>query len=74
MAYDYSLLMGRIVTYFKTQKCFADAMGISEHSLSKKMNGKFPWKQSEIEKACQLLEIDKNDIGSYFFNLKVQYA
>lgn len=74
MAYDYSRLDGRIVRYFGTRKAFASAIGMSEHSLSKKMSGKISWKQTEIEKACDLLEIDRFKIGDYFFELKVQTA
>lgn len=74
MAYDYRKLDGRIVTVFGTRKSFAVALGMSEHSLSKKMNGKMSWRQMEIEKACDLLDIDKFEIGDYFFCLKVQSA
>lgn len=74
MGYDYRLLDGKIVTNFGTRKRFAAAMMMSEHSLSNKMSGKIPWKQIEMEKACSLLGIDKNEIGIYFFDLKVQTA
>lgn len=74
MSYDYRLLDGRITSCFGTRQKFSVALNMSEHSLSKKMSGKTPWKQVEIEKACQLLGIDKNEIGMYFFALKVQYV
>ena len=47
-------------------------MGLSENSLSLKMNGKRPWKQKDICKACSILEIDQNEIATYFFTSKVQ--
>lgn len=72
MSYDYRLLDGRITTRFGTRQKFAAALNMSEHSLSKKMCAKTPWKQMEIENACKLLGIDKNEIGIYFFTLKVQ--
>ncbi len=74
MSYDYRLLDGRITSFYGTRQKFAAALNMSEHSLSKKMSGKTPWKQAEIEKACKLLDIDKNEIGVYFFDLKVQTA
>lgn len=72
MAYDYGKLLGRITEKLGTQGRFASAMGISERSLSLKMNGKVPFKQSEITKACSVLDIADTDIAAYFFTLKVQ--
>lgn len=51
---------------------FAKEMGLSERSISLKMNGKVQWKQSEICKACTILQIDNANIPEYFFNLEVQ--
>ena len=45
---------------------------LSERSISLKMNGKVQWKQSEICKACTILQIDNANIPEYFFNLEVQ--
>ena len=72
MAYDYSKLMGRIVEKFTTQSRFAKAMGMSEHSMSNKLNNNVPFKQGEISKACSVLDIAVYDIPDYFFTLKVQ--
>lgn len=72
MAYDYSKLLGRIIEKYGTQTKFAGAMGLSERSLSLKLNGKVGFKQNEIVKACSLLEIAEIDIPEYFFTLKVQ--
>lgn len=72
MAYDYSKLLGRITEKYGTQSKFSGDMGISERSLSLKLNGKRTFKQNEISKACSLLGIDGADIPSYFFTLKVQ--
>ncbi|MBR2943357.1 MAG: DUF739 family protein [Clostridia bacterium] len=74
MAYEYSKLLGRITEKFGTQGRFAEAVGMSERSLSLKLNSKVPFKQPEITKACSLLEIDDADIPAYFFTLKVQGA
>lgn len=72
MPYDYSLLCGRITTICKTQGVFAKRMGISEHTISKKLNGLAEWKQSEILKACEVLCIALCDIPLYFFATQVQ--
>lgn len=72
MTYDYSALNGRIIQKFGTQYRFAEALKMSEHSLSAKLNGKRPWKQAEIEDSCCLLDIKRQDIPRYFFTLKVQ--
>ena len=71
MTYDYSKLSGRIVEKFGTQYNFAIALGLSERSLSLKINGKVSWKSTDISKACELLEIPQKDVGRYFFETKV---
>ena len=40
MPFDFSKLSGKIVEKYGTQYNFAKAMGISEHSLSNKLNNK----------------------------------
>lgn len=72
MSFDYRKLRGRIVEKFGTQIMFAQAMNWSERTLSLKMNSKRPWKQPEIMKALELLELSDENITSYFFNKEVQ--
>lgn len=72
MAFDYSRLRGRIIEKFGTQMSFAEAMDISERTLSLKLSGKRMWKQSEICLAINLLGLSEDDIKEYFFTLKVQ--
>ena len=67
MAFNYSKLKGRIVEKFQTQGRFAVAMGMSERSLSLKLRNKREFKQSEIDKACRLLEIPIEKTPEYFF-------
>lgn len=71
--YDYSKLLGRIVEKFGSQVKFANVMNMSERTVSLKLNSKVEWKQGEIAKACEKLEILDEDIPAYFFALKVQY-
>lgn len=72
MPFDYSKLNGRIVQKYGTQLKFAEAMGLSERSMSLKLNCKIGWKQNEILKACKFLAIAIVEIPEYFFCDKVQ--
>ena len=67
MRFNYSLLNGKIAETYRTQRGFSAAVGISEHSLSNKLNGKVPWKQAEMVRACEALSIPLNEIPLYFF-------
>ena len=67
MPYNYAKLLGRIVEKVGTQSNFAAKIGLSERSVSLKLNGKVSWKQNEIAKACEVLEIESTDIPTYFF-------
>lgn len=69
--FDYSKLNGRIVEKFGTQYNFANAIQLSERSISLKLNNKVDWRSKEIKKACQLLDIDELELGEYFFKQKV---
>lgn len=72
MAFDYRKLRGKIVEKYGSQSEFSVVMGLSERTLSLKMNSKVPWKQKEICKAASLLDISDGDIGDYFFATRVQ--
>lgn len=74
MKFDYSKLNGRIVTVYGTQFNFSVAMGMSERSMSLKLNNKVPWKNTEIAKAVKLLKIKHSDIPSYFFKQTVHVS
>lgn len=69
MPCNYSKLLGRIVECCGTQAVFAEKIGLSERSVSLKLNGKRAWRQLEIDKACTVLEIQKSEIDLYFFTL-----
>lgn len=71
MSNDYSVLLGRITEKFGTQANFALAMGLSERSISLKLNNKVRWKDEEIAKAIDILALNPEDIPAYFFNFKV---
>lgn len=70
--YDYSKLSGKIVEVCRTQAIFARKMGLSERSISLKLNNKVPFNQLEIEKAMDILKIDAEEMQKYFFKKEVQ--
>jgi len=72
MAFNYAKLRGRIREVFKSEKNFAEAMEISKATISAKLNNSAEFTQTEIDRACFLLEIDQSDISVYFFSAKVQ--
>ena len=70
--YDYSKLKGRIIEKCGTQEEFAKRMGFSDRTRAFKMQGKRPFKDKDIEQALKVLDIDRTEIPSYFFALKVR--
>ncbi|MFR0778592.1 MAG: DUF739 family protein [Zhenhengia sp.] len=72
MAFDYSKLRGKIVEKYGTQCLFAKALGVSERTLSLKLNGRIYFTQIEIKRILELLDVDSNCVNTYFFTEKVQ--
>lgn len=62
-----SLLWGLLKSKRLTQKELANMIGITNQTLSLKMSGKVQFKQKEIKKISEILNIPKNKIGQYFF-------
>jgi len=71
MIFDYSKLRGRIVEKYGTQCEFAKAFGISNNSMSRKLNNKNSFSVDDIIKITQMLDIQPKDVSSYFFTEKV---
>jgi transcriptional regulator with XRE-family HTH domain len=65
--YEYRKLIGRIVEKYGTRKEFAKVLGISENSMSLKLNGKTGFSREDMVRWGELLDIDVNDFGAYFF-------
>ena len=72
MAFNYNKLRGKIVEIYGSQIEFAKAMKWSEKTLSLKLNGKVPWKQTDIMTAVQILGLSESDIQDYFFAVEAQ--
>ena len=70
--FDNRKLRGKIKEIYGTQGTFAKEMGLSERSMSLKLNGQIVFSQSEIAKAVQLLGIEEGKISEFFFNPIVQ--
>ena len=60
-------LKGRIVEVFETQGAFADALGVTQQTVSQKLKNKRELTRAEIERWCELLKIEREEIPSYFF-------
>lgn len=65
--YDYRRLRGRIKEKFGTQAEFSRKIGLSEVSVSNKLNNVVDWGQEEMEDAISVLDIPHSDIHAYFF-------
>ena len=65
----YAKLRGRIVEKFGTIGKFGDAVGLSGTSMSKKLTGTTGFSQADIIRWCELLDIDMEEVGAYFFTV-----
>lgn len=69
MKFNYSKLKGRIIEKFGSQKAFAKAYGISNVSMSRKLNGSIGISPEDIVSmsAPELLDIQPSEYHEYFF-------
>lgn len=65
--YDYALLLGRMKEYGYTQEKLSKAIGISECSVNLTLNNKRNFRQDEILKLVEILEIPSGALEKYFF-------
>lgn len=70
--FDYRKLRGRIRERYGTQSAFANTIGLSDVSVSNKLNNNVEWGQEEIEDSIQSLDIPWTEIHSYFFTHEVE--
>lgn len=71
MSYDYSRLRGKIVEICKTNREFAKQIGLSERTVSLKLNNLAPFTQQDIEKSVKVLNLTADDVQDYFFTKEV---
>lgn len=69
MAFNFSKLTGRIVEKYGSRRAFAEAYGVSENTISKKLNGKIAFTHDDVIKmsSAEFLDIPANEIHLYFF-------
>ncbi len=56
MEYDYRKLRGKIIEVFGSQTKFAKALGVSDRTVSLKLNNERGWTQEEINKSMTLFD------------------
>lgn len=61
---------GKIISEYGSQYAFARSIGLSERSLSLKLNNKVSWKDKEMAKAIDLLGLKEDSIPVYFLIVK----
>lgn len=67
MRFSYNKLRGRIIEICGSQGEFARRVGQSEQIITAKLAGRSSFTQKNIMAWSEVLDIDQNDIGSYFF-------
>ena len=67
--FNYAALLGLMREKGFTQESLAAAANISHSQLSAKLNGRYPFKQTDIQNIVRVLCIDPEDIGHYFFTV-----
>lgn len=65
---NYNILRGKIKEKVGYERVLAKKMGCTNTTLSNKLNGHVEFKQGEIVKICELLEISPENIPLYFFS------
>ena len=68
---DYSYLKAKTIERGFRQFEISEAIGLNPTTYSLKLNNKAEFKQSEIEKICEVLKIPPEEIRKYFFTQKV---
>lgn len=69
--YNYAKLIGRMRECGETQRSIAKKIGICECSINLSLNNKRNFRQDEISKICNVLNVDSSQIEEYFFTQKL---
>ncbi len=67
----YGKLRGLIAEKGYSHVEIARVLGITKQAFWKKLNGDISFRQKDVITLCNLLEIDKSDIGLYFYDSEV---
>lgn len=67
--FNYNSLLGLMREKGFTQENLAAVAGMSYSQLSAKLNGRYPFKQTDIQNIVHILNIAPADIGHYFFTV-----
>lgn len=65
--YNYSKLKGKLREKGLTYKVFGEKIGLSETSVSERINNNAQFTQEEMEKTMRMLEEPLRKIDEYFF-------
>ena len=66
--FKYAKLRARIKEKYGTEGRFAEALKVSQVSISRKFNGKVQFSSEDIKEWCSLLDIPVEESGLYFFS------
>lgn len=68
MPYSYNKLRGKITEVCGSQAKFADKVGLSQNSVSRKLNCNTGFSQSDMIEWGAILGIPQEEYGTYFFS------
>lgn len=69
--FNYNKLRGRIIEKCGSVNAFANKVGLSTVSMSRKLNNKTEISREDIINWSEVLDISKDDYGAYFFTKEV---
>lgn len=72
MPMNYSKLLGRIIEKYGSRASFAEAIGLKQEALSRRLNNGTTFRAEEYIKACDLLDIPPEEMHLYFFTPKLR--
>lgn len=67
MSFKYAKLRARIKEKYGTEGKFAEALGTTQMTVSRKFNDKTQFSSEDIKQYCMLLDIPLEEAGQYFF-------
>lgn len=70
--YDYSSLRGFIREKFNTNEKYAKFLGIGTDALYKRLSGKVPFRQTELDATAKYGNLTGDDLMKLFFTKKIR--